>query len=90
MAQPRHISWVAKSNGAHANFSVHAGTDSGKDLFVARAQHMGGLIPGKLHVGHSKVYIPFGGEEVSKTQYEVRNETRCRAHYLFQVSILFY
>lgn len=41
-----------------------------KDLFVARGHHNGGLIPGKLHVGHSSAYISYGGLEISKTEYE--------------------
>jgi len=69
--EPHRITWVSKSNGTHAKFAVHAGIDSGKKLYVARAHHEGGVIPGKLHIGHSHVYIPFGGKEVSKQQYEV-------------------
>lgn len=69
--EPRNITWIPSSNGAHAKFAVHAGMDSGKKLYVARAHHSGGVIPGKLHIGHSNVYIPFDGQEITKSQYEV-------------------
>lgn len=53
--EPRQIMWLQMSHGAHPKFSVHAGIDSGKKLYVARAYHFGGMIPGKLHIGHSHV-----------------------------------
>ncbi len=71
--EPRNITWIPKSNGAHAKFAVHAGIDSGNKLYVARAQHSGGVIPGKLHIGHPNVYIPYNGQEISKSQYEVHH-----------------
>lgn len=70
--EPYTIQWVPKSGGSHAKFAVHAGLDSGKKLYVARAHHNGGIVPGKLHIGHSSVYIPFDGKEVPKSSYEVR------------------
>lgn len=69
--EPKKISWISKSNGAHAEFAVQAGIDSGKKLYVARAHHAGGVIPGKLHIGHPHIYIPYGGQEISKVEYEV-------------------
>ncbi|ODM93865.1 Natterin-3 [Orchesella cincta] len=69
--EPRQITWVPKSHGGHAKFAVHAGIDSGNKLYVARAHHFGGIVPGKLHIGHSHVYIPYNGLEVSVPQYEV-------------------
>lgn len=62
------LQWAAKSNGEFVGSSVggvHAGIDSGSELYVARAYHEGAIVPGKLHVGHSNVYIPYNMAEVS-------------------------
>ncbi|KAG4077532.1 hypothetical protein HA402_002959 [Bradysia odoriphaga] len=64
--------WVPKSNGEYVESGgVHAGTDSGNELFVARAYHEGAVVPGKLHVSHSSVYIPYNMSEVPVQNYEV-------------------
>lgn len=81
--EPRRITWVPKSNGTHAKFAVHAGIDSGRKLYVARAHHNGGVIPGKLHVGHDCAYIPFGGEEIKKPQYEVSFDAKLLCNKIF-------
>ncbi|CAG7630227.1 unnamed protein product, partial [Allacma fusca] len=39
--------------------------------YVARAYHEGAVIPGKLHVSHSHVYIPYDMKEVPVPSYEV-------------------
>lgn len=62
------LQWVPKSNGDYiASGGVHAGIDSGNELYVARAYHEGAIVPGKLHVTHSSVYIPYNMAEVSET-----------------------
>lgn len=71
--EPRTLQWVPMSRGAYPEWSIEAGIDTGKKLYVARATHQSGLVPGKLHVGHSDVYIAFDGKEVNKSEYEVCN-----------------
>lgn len=62
------LQWVPKSNGEYVDSGgVHAGVDSGNELYVARAYHDGAIVPGKLHVSHSSVYIPYNMSEVSET-----------------------
>lgn len=61
------LSWVPKSDGEFVSSSqggVHAGIDANSELYVARASHDGSLVPGKLHVSHSTVYIPYNMTEV--------------------------
>ncbi|XP_035701025.1 uncharacterized protein LOC110861924 isoform X2 [Folsomia candida] len=70
-AEPRGLQWVAMSRGSFPKFAVEAGIDSGKKLYVARASHAGGVVPGKLHVGHSSAYIAYDGKEISMPNYEV-------------------
>jgi hypothetical protein len=69
--QPMGIEWVQMSDGEHPAYAIQAGIDSGSQLFVARAFHEGGMIPGKLHDGHSSAYVAYGGEEIPKAVYEV-------------------
>jgi len=71
MGDPQTISWVPQSGGDRPKFAVHAGIDEGAKLFVARAHHDGALVPGKLHVGHSSIYIPYNMKEEPKDDYEV-------------------
>jgi hypothetical protein len=59
-----HLEWVSASGGSHPSDSVRAGYDSGEKVYVARANHEGAVTPGKLHNGHSHVYIPYNMEEV--------------------------
>ena len=65
------LQWVRGSEGSHPEGAVKAGTDHGVPIFVARARHQGGLVPGKLHHGHKAVYVPWGGVEHAKKGYEV-------------------
>lgn len=61
------LQWVPKSNGEYVvQGGVHAGVDSGNELYVARAYHEGAIVPGKLHVTHSSIYIPYNMVEVRK------------------------
>jgi hypothetical protein len=76
-AQPKGIQWVPMRNGQHPAYAVQAGVDAGNPLFVARAFHNGGMIPGKLHQGHSSAYVGFGGKEFPKPEYEVIISTFC-------------
>ena len=65
------LQWVSGSNGSHPGEALKAGTDHGVPIFVARARHQSCLVPGKLHHGHKAVYVPWGGVEHAKKEYEV-------------------
>jgi len=66
------LQWVPKSGGDYPKTGgVHAGIDSGNELYVARANHEGAIVPGKLHVTHKSVYIPYNMAEVPVSNYEV-------------------
>ncbi|CAG9132283.1 unnamed protein product [Plutella xylostella] len=52
--------------------AVVGGQDcSGEPLYVARAPHEGAIIPGKLVGSHGCAYIPWGGAEHGKSEYQV-------------------
>ncbi|XP_046959401.1 uncharacterized protein LOC124529628 isoform X1 [Vanessa cardui] len=64
--------WVDVTSGQVPPGAVVGGQDcSGEPLYVARAQHQGAMIPGKLVSSHGCAYIPWGGEEHGKTEYQV-------------------
>lgn len=67
------VQWVHASNGQIPPNALPGGFDaSNEQLYVARAEHNGALIPGKLVPSHGVVYIPWGGVENPKENYEVR------------------
>ncbi|KAL4716580.1 hypothetical protein ACJJTC_010244 [Scirpophaga incertulas] len=64
--------WIDASSGQVPPGAAPAGQDcSGEPLFVARAQHEGATIPGKLVQSHGCAYVPWGGLEHGKPQYQV-------------------
>lgn len=64
--------WVDASGGQVPPGAVLGGQDcSGEPLYVIRAQHEGALIPGKLVASHGCAYVPWGGQEQGKPQYQV-------------------
>lgn len=64
--------WVDMTSGQVPPGAVIGGQDcSGEPLYVARAQHRGALIPGKLVSSHGCAYIAWGGEEHGKPEYQV-------------------
>ncbi|XP_065219813.1 uncharacterized protein LOC135845271 [Planococcus citri] len=46
-------------------------SENGERLFIGRSQHEGSTTPGKVQPSHGVCYIPFGGQEVAKQQYEI-------------------
>uniref|UniRef100_A0A182WQL7 Farnesoic acid O-methyl transferase domain-containing protein n=1 Tax=Anopheles minimus TaxID=112268 RepID=A0A182WQL7_9DIPT len=62
--------WVAAANGEIPPNAVVGGTD-GEDMYIGRAQHEGGIIPGKVVASHGVCYIAWGGVENPKAEYEV-------------------
>ena len=64
--------WVPCNNGTVPPTAVVGGHDvSGEQLFVARANHEGAVIPGKLVPSHGVTYVAWGGRENPKDSYEV-------------------
>ncbi|XP_061512839.1 uncharacterized protein LOC1278977 isoform X1 [Anopheles gambiae] len=62
--------WVAAANGEIPPNAVVGGSD-GEDMYIGRAQHEGGIIPGKVVASHGVCYIAWGGAENPKAEYEV-------------------
>lgn len=66
------FAWEFCSNGSVPADAVVAGqTADGEPLYVGRVLHSGSQTVGKVHPGHGCLYIPFDGEELSFTDYEV-------------------
>ncbi|CAK1544511.1 unnamed protein product [Leptosia nina] len=64
--------WVDACSGQVPPGAVVGGQDcSGEPLYVARAQHEGAMLPGKLAASHQCAYVPWGGVENGKQQYQV-------------------
>ncbi|CAG9581153.1 unnamed protein product [Danaus chrysippus] len=64
--------WVDATSGQVPPGAVVGGQDcSGEALYVARAQHEGALLPGKLVGSHGCAYVPWGGQEHGKPEYQV-------------------
>lgn len=64
------ICWCDASGGTIPPGSLEGG-DDGEPLYVARANHEGAVIPGKLKPSHGVCYIAWGGEEHGKSDYQV-------------------
>ncbi|XP_035715838.1 uncharacterized protein LOC118438966 [Folsomia candida] len=63
--------WIAaKNGGSMPSNMVLTGLDGKHDVYVARAKHMNGIIPGKLIVGYG-TFVAYDGAEHGKASYEV-------------------
>lgn len=62
--------WVPAAAGEVPPNAVPGGIDS-EQLFVGRARHEGALLPGKIVPSHGVCYVPWGGGEHGKPEYEV-------------------
>lgn len=63
--------WCQSVAGMVPTGAVEGGRDLDGPLYVGRAQHEGALIPGKVNPQHAVCYIPWGGGEHGKAEYEV-------------------
>ncbi|XP_072945871.1 uncharacterized protein [Epargyreus clarus] len=64
--------WVDAYAGNVPPGAVVGGQDcSGEPLYVARAPHEGATLPGKLVGSHGCAYVPWGGQEHGKPEYQV-------------------
>jgi hypothetical protein len=46
-------------------------TEDGEPLFVGRASHEGTLTVGKIQPSHGVCYIPYGGQEMAFSDFEI-------------------
>lgn len=64
--------WVSASSGnVPANALPGGYTKQGEVLYIGRANHLGGLIVGRIQKSHRCVYVGHGGREYSLSDYEV-------------------
>lgn len=64
--------WVNASNGQVPPGAVVGGHDcNGEPLYVARATHEGATLPGKFVPSHGVAFVPWGGLEHAKPEYQV-------------------
>ena len=69
---PPGLAWVGASNGRVPNGAIEAGRDpDGQRSFVGRANHAGGIEPGKISPSHGCLLISYGGKEIAYKEYEV-------------------
>jgi hypothetical protein len=70
-AQAARITWVTQRDGKIATGAVVGGSNHKGSVYVARAEHNGEMIPGKLIPSFKSCYIAFNGGEVRKKEYQV-------------------
>lgn len=64
--------WEFANGGSIPDGAVTCGaTADGEPLYVGRVLHQGTQTPGKIQLSHGVLYIPFNGEEVPFSDYEV-------------------
>lgn len=64
--------WEFASNGHVPEGAIEIGrTADGETLYAGRCLHSGTQTPGKVQPSHECLYIPFNGEEISFSDYEV-------------------
>ena len=51
--------WVQSSHGEKVFGAVEVGSEPG-GMYVGRALHQNDLVPGKVHVSHRVLYLPWG------------------------------
>ena len=65
------VRWESWARGGLPGGAVCGGREGGGGVYVARARHRGGLVPGKVHDKYRTAYISWGGEEHEKAECEV-------------------
>ncbi|KAJ6225050.1 hypothetical protein RDWZM_003595 [Blomia tropicalis] len=64
--------WTNTADGDVPGNAVMGGnTSDGENLFIGRAFYEGSWVVGKVHPSHRVLYVPFGGKEVSISDYEI-------------------
>ena len=77
------LRFVHAANGFLPPNAYVGGHDNGPQ-YVARSYHEGSLVPGKFVPHHGVTYVPWGGIEHAKTQYEVLVQVSESIHHLPQ------
>ena len=65
------LEWVNASNGQIPRAAEKMGSSFGEGIFLARAEHDGGIYPGTFLATEGVVDIPVRGEVISKSEYQV-------------------
>jgi hypothetical protein len=65
------VTWEGAKNGYIPQNAVEGGKENGQILFVARANYMGGIHPGKIRRGWDHCCISYDGKEIQLNNYEV-------------------
>ena len=65
------LRFVHAANGQVPPYAYAGGQGHEGPQYVARSYHEGSLVPGKFVPQHGVAYVPWGGKEHAKTQYEV-------------------
>lgn len=69
--EPGEACWVKTTNGELPEGAVVGGSDLDCDLYIARANHEGELLPGKYVPSHGVCYISWDGAEHAKDEFEI-------------------
>ena len=67
------MEWVNASNGQIPRAAEKIGF--GEGIYLARAEHDGGIYPGTFLSDEGVVDIPVGGQVISKSNYQVISKT---------------
>lgn len=67
----KYLRWVKVRNGNIPSQAVVGGEEHGETFYVARANYMGGVHPGKTKNGWTSCNIGYGGKEIEVNDYEV-------------------
>ncbi|KAK0086383.1 hypothetical protein PV326_005574, partial [Microctonus aethiopoides] len=65
------VCWCDATGGNLPSGAVAGGEDIDEPLYIGRANHGGALIPGKVKLSHGVCYVPWGGEEHGKAEYQI-------------------
>lgn len=66
------LEWVSASCGEVPVGAVEGGTcEEGQPIYVARCPHENDIVPGKVVPRCEVIFIPWGGEEISYSEYEI-------------------
>ncbi|XP_023036986.1 uncharacterized protein LOC111519609 [Drosophila willistoni] len=70
------FAWAPCDNGRIPSKAVTTGnTRDGEPLYIGRGFHANSLIVGKVHPSHGCLYVPYGGNEIRLSSYEVLFKT---------------
>ncbi|KAK4316863.1 hypothetical protein Pmani_012020 [Petrolisthes manimaculis] len=64
--------WQRANNGEVPRGALQGGySETGEKLYFGRLNHGGILLSGKVHPSHRVCYVPYNGQEVQNSSYEV-------------------